>query len=325
MAVPSGCRHPAWFLLSLLLGLLLWGRRRRGWDPRHCPTDLRGRTAIVTGANSGIGKCVALELARRNARTILACRSLERGRAALDEIRAVTGNAAVLLRELDTASLASVRAFARSVLREEPRLDVLVLNAGVTGLPFAVTAEGLEETFATNYVGPFLLTNLLLELLKASAPARVVTVASFRHRAGTADGRFLTGQRRPRGGDAAYSSSKLMAVIFSTELARRLRGTGVTSNAVSPGVVSTNIMRHFSWAARALFTLLRPFLKSAEQGALSTIYCAVSEEAAGITGKYFNSDCALELPSEAARDARLARELWDETERVTGLSCGPRC
>ncbi|NXK74637.1 DHR13 reductase, partial [Amazona guildingii] len=111
---------------------------------------------------AGIGKCVALELARRNARTILACRSRERGRAALEEIRAATGNAAVLLRELDTGSLASVRAFARAVLREEPRLDVLVHNAGVTGLPFALTPEGLERTFATNYLGPFLLTNLLL-------------------------------------------------------------------------------------------------------------------------------------------------------------------
>ncbi|KAM9580547.1 retinol dehydrogenase 12-like [Guaruba guarouba] len=324
MEVPSACRHPSCLLLTLLLGLLLWARRRRAWDPRRCPTDLSGRTVIVTGANSGIGKCVALELARRNARTILACRSRERGQAALEEIRAATGNAAVVLRELDTGSLASVRAFARAVLREEPRLDVLVHNAGVTGLPFGVTPEGLEQTFATNYLGPFLLTNLLLELLKASAPARVVTVASFRHRAGTADCRFLTGQRRPRGGDEAYSSSKLMGVLFSTELARRLRGAGVTSNAVSPGVVSTNIMHHFSWAVRALFALIRPFMKSAAQGALSTIYCAVSEEAAGITGKYFNSDCALELPSAAARDPRLARELWDESERLTGLSRGPR-
>ncbi|NXD73777.1 RDH11 dehydrogenase, partial [Eolophus roseicapillus] len=288
-------------------------------DPR---TPLHGDEQVPAPGAAGIGKCVALELARRNARTILACRSRERGQAALEEIRAATGNNAVVLRELDTGSLASVRAFARAVLREEPRLDVLVHNAGVTGLPFAVTPEGLEQTFATNYLGPFLLTNLLLELLKASAPARVVTVASLRHRAGTADSRFLTGQRRPRGSDASYCSSKLMAVLFSAELARRLRGTGVTSNAVSPGVVSTNIMHHFSWVVRALFTLSRPFMKSAAQGALSTIYCAVSEEAAGITGKYFNSDCALELPSAAARDTCLARELWDESERLTGLSRG---
>ncbi|XP_030348213.1 retinol dehydrogenase 12-like [Strigops habroptila] len=324
MEVPSACRHPSWFLLTLLLGLLLWARRRRAWDPRQCLTDLSGRTVIVTGANSGIGKCVALELARRNARTILACRNRERGQAAVEEIRAATGNAAVVLRELDTGSLASVRAFARAVLQEEPRLDVLVHNAGVTGLPFTMTPEGLEQTFATNYLGPFLLTNLLLELLKASAPACVVTVSSFRHRVGTADTRFLTGQRRHHGTDTAYNSSKLMGVLFSTELARRLQGTGVTSNAANPGLVSTNIMQNFNWIFRALFTLIRPFMKSAAQGALSTIYCAVSEEAAGITGKYFNSDCALELPSAAARDARLAQELWDESERLTGLSRSPQ-
>ncbi|XP_041258924.1 retinol dehydrogenase 12-like isoform X1 [Onychostruthus taczanowskii] len=341
---------PGWLLLALLLALLLCATRRSPWDPRKCPTDLTGKTVIVTGANSGIGKCVATELARRNARTILACRSRERGQAAVEEIRALTGNPAVLLRLLDTGSLASVRAFAGAVLREEPRLDVLVNNAGVTGLPFAITSEGLEQTFVTNYLGPFLLTNLLLDLLKASAPARVVNVSSFRHSVGTADSGYLTGQRRPGGHDAAYSSTKLMNVLFTAELARRLQGTGVTANALSPGVVSTSIMRHFSWAVRALFVLLRPFMKvsgagscpcrgqrggwaggarplltpvppqSAEQGAASTIFCAVSEEAEGISGKYFDSSCRLALPSEAARDPALARKLWEASERLTGLT-----
>ncbi|XP_074893232.1 retinol dehydrogenase 12-like [Buteo buteo] len=324
MELPSACSHPCWFLLTLLLGLLLWARRRRSWDPRKCPTDLTGKTVIVTGANSGIGKCVALDLARRNARTILACRSRERGQAAVEEIRAATGNPAVLLRLLDTGSLASVRAFAQAVLREEKRLDVLVNNAGLTGLPFTITPEGLEQTFATNYLGPFLLTNLLLDLLKASAPARVVNVSSFRHSVGTADGRYLTGQERPGGFDAAYNSTKLMNVLFTAELARRLQGTGVIANSLSPGVVSTSIMRHFSWAVRVLFALIRPFIKSAEQGAISTIYCAVSEEVSGVTGKYFDSNCRLVLPSTAARDAGLARKLWEESERLTGLTDGPQ-
>ncbi|KAM6135699.1 retinol dehydrogenase 12-like [Phoenicopterus ruber ruber] len=323
MELPSACSHPGWFLLTLLLGLLLWARRRT-WDPRKCPADLTGKTVIVTGANSGIGKCVALDLARRNARTILACRSRERGQAAVEEIRAATGNPAVLLRLLDTSSLASVRAFAQAVLREEKRLDVLVNNAGLTGLPFAITPEGLEQTFATNYLGPFLLTNLLLDLLKASAPARVVNVSSFRHSAGSADGRYLTGQERLGSFDATYNSTKLMNILFTAELARRLQGTGVIANALSPGLVSTNIMHHFSWAVRALFTLISPFIKSAEQGAVSTIYCAVSEEVSGITGKYFDSDCRLVLPSAAARDAGLARKLWEESERLTGLTDSPR-
>ncbi|KAL2305578.1 LOW QUALITY PROTEIN: hypothetical protein Nmel_007573, partial [Mimus melanotis] len=338
---------PWWLLLLLLLALLLWAMHRSPWEPRKCPADLTGKTVIVTGANSGIGKCVAMDLARRNARTILACRSRERGQAAVEEIRAATGNPAVVLRLLDTGSLASVRAFAAAVLREESRLDVLVNNAGVTGtrcptaprgvqhphpdapqysppsfpgLPFAITSEGLEQTFAINYLGSFLLTNLLLDLLKASAPARVVNVSSFRHSVGTADSAFLTGQRCPSGYDAAYNSTKLMNVLFTAELARRLQGTGVTANALSPGVVSTSIMRHFSWPVRALFSLLRPFMKSAEQGAASTIFCAVSEEAAGITGKYFDSSCRLALPSVAARDAALARKLWEASERLTGLT-----
>ncbi|XP_068005471.1 retinol dehydrogenase 13-like isoform X2 [Melanerpes formicivorus] len=261
---------------------------------------------------------------QRNARTILACRSQERGQAAVEEIRAATGNPAVLLRLLDTSSLASVRAFAQAVLREETRLDVLVNNAGVTGLPFTVTPEGLEMTFATNYLGPFLLTNLLLDLLKASAPARVVNVSSLRHSVGTADSRYLTGQRRPGGYDAAYSSTKLMNILFSAELSRRLHGTGVTSNVLSPGVASTSIMRHFGWAMRTLFFLVRPFIKSPEQGAISTIYCAVAEEVSGITGKYFKSDCRLALPAPAGRDAALARKLWEESERLTGLGDRPQ-
>ncbi|XP_065606317.1 retinol dehydrogenase 12-like [Cyrtonyx montezumae] len=320
MELPSFCSHPFWFVLALLLGMHLWARRRCAWDPRKCPTDLTGKTVIVTGANSGIGKHVAMDLARRNARTILACRSRQRGLAAVQEIRAATGNPKVLLRLLDTSSLASVRAFAADVLREEQRLDVLVNNAGLTGLPFAITPDGLERTFATNYLGPFLLTNLLLDLMKASAPARVVTVSSFRHSAGTADTRYLTGQARPSGFDPIYNSTKLMNVLFSTELARRLQGTGVTANSVNPGVVSTGIMRNLSWSLRGLFLLIRPFIKSAERGAVSTIYCAVSEEVSDISGKYFGSDCSLTLPSAAARDAGLARKLWEESERLTGLS-----
>ncbi|XP_025904393.1 retinol dehydrogenase 12-like [Nothoprocta perdicaria] len=327
MELPSACSHPCWFVLTLLLLLLLLlllrAQRHRGaWRPRACPTDLTGKTVIVTGANSGIGKHVALELARRNARTILACRSRERGRAAARDIRAATGNAAVLPLPLDTASLASVRAFARHVLRHERHLHLLVNNAAVTGLPFAVTPEGLEETFATNYLGPFLLTNLLLELLKASAPARIVNVSSFRHSAGTVDLRHLTGQRPHGGYDQAYNSSKLMNLLFTAELARRLQGTGVTVNALSPGVVRTGIMRHFSWPVRVLFALAGPFMKSPEEGATSTIFCAVSEEAAGISGKYFSSDCRLALPAAPARDPRLARQLWDESERLTGLAAG---
>ncbi|KAG8134245.1 hypothetical protein E2320_007391 [Naja naja] len=154
--------HLLWFICSLALLALLWVQRTKSWRPDACPVDLTGKTAIVTGASSGIGKAVALDLARRNARTILACRCREKGRAVVEEIRRATGNPQVQLSLLDVSSMASVRAFARRFLEEGSQLHILVNNAGVTGLPFAVTAEGLELTFATNVSGAFLLTHLLL-------------------------------------------------------------------------------------------------------------------------------------------------------------------
>uniref|UniRef100_A0A8B9T7X2 Retinol dehydrogenase 11 n=1 Tax=Anas platyrhynchos TaxID=8839 RepID=A0A8B9T7X2_ANAPL len=327
--LPAGILCPGAALPRQALGsslCLAWAPGTVGTDPGGSPRHrARGATSLALApCPAGIGKCVALELARRNARTILACRSQERGQAAVEEIRAATGNPAVLLRLLDTSSLASVRAFAQAVLREETRLDVLVNNAGLTGLPLSITAEGLEQTFTTNYLGPFLLTNLLLGeyLLKASAPARIINVSSFRHAVGTVDVRYLTGQAQPGGYDPIYNSTKLMNVLFSAELAQRLQGTGVTTNSVNPGVVSTGIMRRFSWPLRTLFFLIRPFIKVS--GAVSTLYCAISEEVSGITGKYFDSDCSLVLPSAAARDAGLARKLWEESERLTGLSAGPQ-
>ncbi|XP_044285524.1 retinol dehydrogenase 12-like isoform X2 [Varanus komodoensis] len=253
--------HPVWFLCSLALFVVLWARRWRRWSPEGCPVDLSGRTAIVTGANCGIGKCVALDLARRNARTILACRSEEKGRAALEEIRRATGNPHVQLRILDTSSMASVRAFARRFQREERQLHILVNNAGASGLPHGVTSEGLERLFATNVLGPFLLTNLLLGTMTASAPARIVNVSSFLHYYGEVNLRFLTGEERPKSRAEAYRSSKLMNVVFSAQLARRLRGTGVSVNALEPGIVWTEIMRQHSWWARLLFNICGIFLQ----------------------------------------------------------------
>ncbi|EMP31262.1 Retinol dehydrogenase 13 [Chelonia mydas] len=264
--------------------------------------------------------------------------------------------------------MASIRRFAEQIRQEEKRLDILVNNAGASGLPFSITSEGLEKTFATNYLGPFLLTNLLLDTMKASAPARIVNVSSFVHFQGMVNVKHLTGEERTKNSHETYRNTKLMNVLFTKELARRLQGTGVTANSLNPGIVKTQIMRHFNWLVRLLFRitsiflmlwgcdgikasvgglssaplvlpggvcavpggwrdgelLLRlfdpPSLQSAEEGAASTIYCAVSEEVAGVTGKYFDSDCRLMLPSAAARDPGLARKLWEESERRTGLA-----
>ncbi|CDQ94208.1 unnamed protein product [Oncorhynchus mykiss] len=154
--------HPLWAVSTVILGLILRSQRRGSWDPRACLVQLKGKTAIVTGANTGIGKFIALDFALRGARVIMACRSEARGSVALHEIRKRSGNADVHLRLVNTSSLASVRAFAEGVLREEKELHILVNNAGASGLPRDITSDGLEVSFATNHVGPFLLTNLLL-------------------------------------------------------------------------------------------------------------------------------------------------------------------
>ncbi|KAJ8287250.1 hypothetical protein GJAV_G00049380 [Gymnothorax javanicus] len=310
--------NPLWALCTLVLAFVVRLQRRGRWDPRACPVELKGKTAIVTGANTGIGKFVALDFARRGAHVILGCRNEALGTAAMQEIRQNTGNPDVHLRLVDTSSLASVRAFAEGILREEKQLHILVNNAGVSGLQKEITAEGLERTFATNHLGPFLLTNLLLELMKSSAPARIVSVSSMNHRWGVVDFSQFRGENLPPYLSSIYNNTKLHNIICTNELARRLQGTGVTANSLHPGVVYTQMIRNQSWKIRFLFHLLGIFFfKSAEEGAVSTIYCAVSEEVEGITGKYFDSDCSLVLPAPLARDPALAVKDFEICERLT--------
>ncbi|KAM5125125.1 dehydrogenase/reductase SDR family member 13-like, partial [Mantella aurantiaca] len=218
--------HPAWFVFSLVLALVLRMQRKGRWDPKKCHVDLTGKTAIVTGANTGIGKCVAMDLARRNARVILACRSRERGQLALEDIQRKTGNRNVILEILDTSSMSSVRAFTDRMLRNQERLDILVNNAGASGMPHSMTSEGLENTYATNHLGPFLLTNLLLDLMKRSAPSRIVFLASFMHNQGYVDPGHLYGRNLGKHQlNNSYNCTKLMNIMCARELADRLKGT----------------------------------------------------------------------------------------------------
>ncbi|XP_078087790.1 retinol dehydrogenase 12 [Mustelus asterias] len=313
--------HPVWFTVSVVLLLTVRLQRRGWWRPRDCPVDLTGKTAIVTGANTGIGRYIAQDLAQRNARVILACRSLERGGRAEREIRHRTGNNNVHLRIVDTSSMESVRRFSERIKKEEKRLDILVNNAAASGSQLTITPEGLEQTIATNYLGPFLLTNLLLDLMKCSQNVRIVNISSMIHKRGKIDFRHFNGENLPNSyGAVMYNNTKLMNVLFTLELCNRLRHTGVTVNTVHPGLVLTEIMRNQPLYKRAIFKLIGSFFfKSPEEGAVSTIYCAVSEEMEGVSGKYIDSDCSLTLPCPTARDKALAKKLWDVSESLTGL------
>ncbi|KAM9813590.1 retinol dehydrogenase 12-like [Neosynchiropus ocellatus] len=308
---------PVWVMSTALLACVVRLQRRGSWDPRACATRLDGKTAIVTGANTGIGKFTALDFARRGARVILACRSESRGQAAVDEIREKSGNQNVHLRLVDLSSLQSVREFVGKILEEEKALHILVNNAAVAGIPQERTKEGLDTTFVTNHLGPFLLTNALLDLMTRSAPARIVTVSSFIHRKGKVDFSHFHGENL-RYISGTYNHTKLHNIICTNELARRLQGTGVTANSVNPGITMTEVMRHYPVLMRFIFNFIGFFFfKSAEEGAVSSVYCAVAEETEGITGKYFDSDCAMVLPAPLARDAALAVKDFEYCERLT--------
>ncbi|KAM4587199.1 retinol dehydrogenase 11 isoform 2-T2 [Odontesthes bonariensis] len=217
--------HPLWVVSAALLAIVVRLQRRARWDPKACAVRLIGKTAIVTGANTGIGKFIALDFARRGARVILACRSESRGSAALNEIRQITGNEDVHLRLVDVSSMDSVREFAKRILKEEKALHILVNNAAVSGLPKQMTKDGFEASFATNHLGPFLLTNLLLDLMKRSASARIVTLSSINHTKGQVNFSHFHGENLIHHMDQIYNHTKLHNIICTNELARRLRDT----------------------------------------------------------------------------------------------------
>src|SRR2546430_6727641 len=249
-------------------------------------TLMVGKTVLVTGATGGIGKATAIGLARLGARVGIAGRDSARGEGAAADIRAASNNAAVDAFAADLSSQTEVRRLAREVLDLYPRLDVLVNNVGGFWTHRHVTADGLEHTFALNHLAPFLLTNLLLDRLKASAPARIVTVASGAHTMGRLDFDDLQGERK-YSGQSAYNASKLANVMFTYELARRLQGSGVTATVLHPGVVRTAFGAEDQAAFfTAILPLVRPFIKSTAQGAATSIYLASSAWEPGVSGHH---------------------------------------
>jgi len=278
-----------------------------------------GRVCVITGATSGIGRAAAEQLAALGARLVIVARDPARGAAARDEIVTATGSREVALEIADLASQRQVRELAARLLAEEPEIHVLINNAGLTLGARRLTEDGLEETFAVNHLAPFLLTNLLLDRLRASAPARVVTVASAAHRGAAIPFDDLNGERGFSGW-IAYGWTKLANILFTAELARRLAGSGVTATCLHPGVVATGFGREGPFLVREFQRLLgRVFLLDPKQGADTLVWLASSPEMEGASGGYY-AKRRLATPSRAAGDAAAARRLWQESERLTGLT-----
>ncbi|MFX1409708.1 MAG: SDR family oxidoreductase [Promethearchaeota archaeon] len=275
---------------------------------------MHGKTCMITGANSGIGKATALSLAEMGAVVIMICRDKNRGVSAQKEIINETGNKSVDLLICDLSSQQSIYKLVENFKRKYQKLHVLINNAGVVKTNRTLTIDGFETTFAVNYLAPFLLTNLLLDILKKSAPSRIINVSSGIHKNGNINFDDLQAENKYRS-YKAYGQSKLALILFTYELSKKLRGTGVTVNALHPGFTRTNIGRDYS-------VFIRPFTKlskNPKKGAETSIHLATSPELEGITGKYF-------IKSQQARSSKdsynkqLAKELWKVSLELTKLT-----
>ena len=255
-----------------------------------------GKTVLITGASSGIGLEASVRIAAMGADVVVVARDERKGDRALAEITRRSGSPRVSLLLCDFSSLAALRALAATFLSHHARLDVLVNNAGTVSPDRRTTADGFEETFAVNHLAPFLLTNLLLDLLVESGASRVVTVSSAAHRSGTLDFDNLQYERGGYSQLKAYARSKLANVLFAMELARQLAGTRVTSNCLHPGAVATNIWSHTSWYVRPLVTAGKLFMLSPERGGETIVHLATSSEVEGLTGGYYEKNRARSRP-----------------------------
>jgi len=281
--------------------------------------NLTGKFVIVTGANTGIGKVAATELAILGAHVIVACRDEGRGNEAVADIKAQTGNNRVEFMQLDLADLSSVRKFSQEYHNHCNRLDILLNNAGVMESPYSKTKDGFEMQFGTNHLGHFLLTNLLIDLLKNSGNGRVVTVSSGAHLKGHIDFNDLMFDERKYDPKAAYNQSKLANILFASELHHRYSQYGITSVSLRPGVINTDIMRHYTPTQRMLFKLFSPILyfvtKTVWWGAQTSLHCCLAPEI--LPGYY--SDCVLKEPNPEAGDEKVARKLWEVSAKLVKL------
>jgi NAD(P)-dependent dehydrogenase (short-subunit alcohol dehydrogenase family) len=276
-----------------------------------------GKTVLITGGTSGIGKAAAVAMAAIGANVVVVGRNQERGGAAVEEIKAQSHNESVELMLADLSVQAEVRRLAEEFLERYDRLDVLINNAGLVQSRRTETPEGIETTLTINHLAPFLLTNLLLERLEQSAPSRVITVSSEAQRWGTMDFEDMQSRRKYRG-FPVYGMTKLANIMFTYELAERLNGTGVSANCLHPGSVGTNFGQNNRGAMALFFRTFKPFMRTPEQGADTLIWLASSPEVDGVSGKYFSDRKEIEA-KKVAYDPAARHRLWEMSEDLTGL------
>jgi NAD(P)-dependent dehydrogenase (short-subunit alcohol dehydrogenase family) len=278
---------------------------------------LEGKTCLITGATNGIGRVTAVELARMGAELFLVYRDKARADETVAQIRNSTGNENVHLLRADLGSQRQVRDAAAEFLNTGRPLHVLINNAGLGNTRRIMTEDGIEMVFAVNHLAYFLLTMLLLDRIKQSAPARIVNVASEAHRFGTINFDDLGGERR-YSTIGAYGQSKLANILFSYVLARRLAGTGVSVNCLHPGGIASGLWTNNGTLAQIIMKAGKLFLKTPEQGAQTTIYLASSAKAEGVTGKYY-ANCQEKISNKESYDLNVAERLWEVSERMTGV------
>jgi len=294
------------------------------WVRKDFVIDLSGKTIIVTGCNTGIGLETVIDLAGRGAKVVMACRNLEKAAVAKDRALAESQCKPenIVIQQLDLSSFASIRKFANEFIQSGERLDILINNAGVMNCPYGKTEDGFEMHWGTNHLGPFLLTNLLLDTIKKYTPSRIVNLSSDAHRGGNPlPWDDLNNDTIKYSRWNAYCRSKLMNILFTKELEKKIRGTGVTTYAVHPGVVRTDLWRHTFKEGSCLTCCCagaRKAFKTPEHGAQTTLYCALAPELAEVSGKYY-ADCKEKQPTNSAKKDVSAARLWEISAKATGL------
>ena len=276
-----------------------------------------GKTVLITGGTSGIGKAMAVAMTAMGANVVVVGRNPARGKAAVEEIKARSHRESVELLLADLSVQSEVRRLAEEFLERYDRLDVLANNAGLVQSKRTETPDGIETTLAINHLAPFLLTNLLIERLEQSAPSRVITVSSEAQRWGNVDFEDMQSRRKYRG-FPVYGMTKLANIMFTYELAERLNGTGVSANCLHPGSVGTNFGQNNRGPMALFFRTFKPFMRSPEQGADTLIWLASSPEVEGISGMYFSDRKEIEA-KKVAYDRAARRRLWEISEELTGL------